>query len=103
MADGEADVPREAPYRIRAARKEDIPALVAWTSDGRVMPAEHGPRLAELLPHGHYVEIADARVLVQLDRPGAVATQIRDFIQEHPLEPATSGPRRHRRGGTASS
>jgi pimeloyl-ACP methyl ester carboxylesterase len=81
----------------------DIPALVAWTSDGRVMPAEHGPRLAELLPHGHYVEIADARVLVQLDRPGAVATLIRDFIHEHPLEPATSGPRRHRRGGTASS
>lgn len=65
----------------------DIPALVAWTADGRVMPAEHGPRLSELLPHGHYAEIADARVLVQLDQPGAVATLIRDFIRAHPLDP----------------
>ncbi len=63
----------------------DIPTLVAWTTDGRVMPAEHGPRLAELLPHGHYAEIPDGRVLVQLDQPGTVAGMIRTFISDHPL------------------
>src|SRR5690606_13065650 len=34
----------------------DLPVLVAWTTDDLVMPAEHGPRLAELVPHGHYAE-----------------------------------------------
>ncbi len=63
----------------------DIPTLVAWTTDGRVMPAEHGPRLAELLPHGHYAEIPGGRVLVQLDQPGPVAGMIRAFIADHPL------------------
>jgi pimeloyl-ACP methyl ester carboxylesterase len=63
----------------------DIPTLVAWTTDGRVMPAEHGPRLAELLPHGHYAEIPGGRVLVQLDQPDAVAGMIRAFIADHPL------------------
>ena len=68
----------------------DIPTLVAWTADGRVMPAEHGPRLAELLPHGHIAEIPDARVLVQLDQPGLVAGLIRDFIRDHPIETVRS-------------
>jgi pimeloyl-ACP methyl ester carboxylesterase len=66
----------------------DLPALVAWTSDGRVMPAAHGCRLSELLPHGHYAEIPDARVLVQLDQPAIVATLVRDFIRDHPLDQA---------------
>ena len=66
----------------------DVPALVAWTTDGRVMPAEHGCRLSELLPHGHYAEIPDARVLVQVDQPRLVATLVRDFIRSHPLDQA---------------
>ena len=66
----------------------DIPALVAWTTDGRVMPADHGARLAELLPHGHFAEIPDACVLVQLDQPGTVAAMIRRFIADHPLASA---------------
>jgi len=71
----------------------DIPTLVAWTTDGRVMPAEHGPRLAELLPHGHYAEIPGGRVLVQLDQPGPVADMIRAFIADHPLaHPPKPGP-----------
>ena len=64
----------------------DVPTLVAWTADGRMMPAEHGTRLAELLPHGHYAEIADARVLVQLDQPSTVARLIREFIRTHPVD-----------------
>lgn len=66
----------------------DVPTLVAWTTDGRMMPAEHGVRLAELVPHGHYAEIADAAVLVQLDQPATVARLVRDFIRSHPLDDA---------------
>ena len=67
----------------------DVPTLVAWTTDGRMMPAEHGPRLAELVPHGHYAEIGDARVLVQLDQPATVARLVREFIRGHPLDTLT--------------
>ena len=65
----------------------ELPVLVAWTTDDLVMPAEHGPRLAELVPHGHYSEIADSRTLVPLDQPAVLARLIRDFVREHPLVP----------------
>lgn len=66
----------------------DVPTLVAWITDGRMIPAEHGCRLAELVPHGHYAEIADAAVLVQIDQPEAVARLIRDFVAAHPVAAA---------------
>jgi pimeloyl-ACP methyl ester carboxylesterase len=69
----------------------DLPALVAWTTDDLMMPAEHGPRLAELLPHGHYAEVPDSRTLVQLDQPAILAGLIRDFIHDHPAEPRATG------------
>jgi len=61
-----------------------IPVLVAWGDHGKVMPVEHGRRLAELVPDGRYVEIPNARVLVQLDEPGHVADLIRSFLIERP-------------------
>jgi pimeloyl-ACP methyl ester carboxylesterase len=81
----------------------DVPTLVAWTTDGRMMPAEHGPRLAELMAHGHYAEIADATVLVQLDQPTVVARLIRRFVADHPLEAAggrAADPAPARAGGS---
>lgn len=63
----------------------EVPTLVAWTTDDLVMPADHGPRLSELLPHGHYTEIADSRTLVPLDQPGVLARLVREFVREHPL------------------
>ncbi|WP_235454201.1 alpha/beta fold hydrolase [Streptomyces olivochromogenes] len=55
------------------------PALVVWASGDRVMPPEHGRRLAELLPHGRLVEIADSYTLVPLDQPAKLAQLIREF------------------------
>jgi pimeloyl-ACP methyl ester carboxylesterase len=46
------------------------------------MPAEHGRRLAELLPHGRLVEIPDSYTLVPLDQPVALAQAIREFVRE---------------------
>ncbi|MFD8307901.1 alpha/beta fold hydrolase [Streptomyces sp. NPDC059690] len=55
------------------------PALVVWASGDRVMPPEHGRRLAELLPHGRLVEMADSYTLVPLDQPTELAQLIREF------------------------
>ncbi|MBF6182870.1 alpha/beta fold hydrolase [Nocardia otitidiscaviarum] len=55
-------------------------ALVLWSAAGRVMPREHGRRLADLLPRGRLVEIEDAYVLSMLDRPDAVAAAMTSFL-----------------------
>jgi pimeloyl-ACP methyl ester carboxylesterase len=58
------------------------PALVVWAAEDRVMPPEHGRRLAELLPNGRLVEIADSYTLIPLDQPRRLAQSIRKFIYE---------------------
>jgi pimeloyl-ACP methyl ester carboxylesterase len=55
----------------------DRPALVVWASEDRVMPPEHGRRLAELLPQGRLVEIPDSYTLIPLDQPARLAEAIR--------------------------
>ncbi|BBX70664.1 alpha/beta fold hydrolase [Mycolicibacterium psychrotolerans] len=57
----------------------DGPALVLW-SDNPVMPADHGHRLVELLPHGRLAMIDDAYVLVMLDQPERTAAAIGEFL-----------------------
>jgi pimeloyl-ACP methyl ester carboxylesterase len=59
----------------------DRPALVVWASEDRVMPLEHGRRLAEILPHGRLVEVADSYTLVPLDQPAELAGSIRSFAR----------------------
>jgi pimeloyl-ACP methyl ester carboxylesterase len=55
-------------------------ALVLWSPDNRVMPPEHGPRLAALLPAGQLVEIPGTFVLSMLDDPAAVAAEMGAFL-----------------------
>jgi pimeloyl-ACP methyl ester carboxylesterase len=55
------------------------PALVVWASGDRVMPPEHGRRLAGLLPQGRLAEVADSYTLIPLDQPARLAQLIRDF------------------------
>jgi pimeloyl-ACP methyl ester carboxylesterase len=59
----------------------DRPALVVWASEDRVMPPDHGRRLAQLLPQGRLVEIPDSYTLIPLDQPAKLARSIRDFTQ----------------------
>jgi pimeloyl-ACP methyl ester carboxylesterase len=56
------------------------PALVVWAAEDRVMPPEHGRRLADLLPDSRLVEVADSYTLVPLDQPACLAGAIRDFV-----------------------
>jgi pimeloyl-ACP methyl ester carboxylesterase len=58
------------------------PALVVWASEDRVMPPEHGRRLAALLPQGQLVEINDSYTLIPLDQPARLAQVIRKFTSE---------------------
>jgi pimeloyl-ACP methyl ester carboxylesterase len=58
------------------------PALVVWASQDRVMPPEHGRRLAELLPQGRLVEIPDSYTLIPLDQPAQLAEAIQQFTHE---------------------
>jgi pimeloyl-ACP methyl ester carboxylesterase len=55
------------------------PALVLW-SRNPVMPAEHGDRLAALLPEGQLRHVDDAYVLVMLDQPERTAREIGAFL-----------------------
>jgi pimeloyl-ACP methyl ester carboxylesterase len=80
----------EASRALAGFRK---PALVVWAAGDRVMPPEHGRRLAQLLPEGEYVEVEDSYTLIPLDRPTQLAHLIREFVRvpAADLERAASG------------
>ena len=59
----------------------DRPALVVWASGDRVMPLEHGRRLAGLLPQGRLVEVDDSYTLIPLDQPAQFARIVREFAR----------------------
>ncbi len=59
----------------------DRPTLVLWASEDKVMPPEHGRRLAEIIPQARYAEIDDAYVLLPLDQPERVADHLTAFAQ----------------------
>jgi pimeloyl-ACP methyl ester carboxylesterase len=60
----------------------DRPVLIAWASEDRLMPPEHGRRLAELFPNSQLVEIADSYTLIPEDQPALLAAHLRRFIAE---------------------
>ncbi|MFF0505246.1 alpha/beta fold hydrolase [Streptomyces fimicarius] len=63
-------------------RTFDRPALVIWATEDRVMPVEHGRRLAEILPRGRLAEVADSYTLLPRDRPDALVEHIGAFLAE---------------------
>ena len=65
-----------------ALRCFDRPVLVVWASEDRLMPPEHGRRLAELCPQGRLVEIADSYTLIPEDQPAKLTQHIREFLTE---------------------
>ncbi|WP_369216960.1 alpha/beta fold hydrolase [Streptomyces flavofungini] len=61
-------------------RTFDRPALVVWAAEDKVMPPEHGRKLAGLLPRGRLVEIPDSYTLIPEDQPARLAELIRSFL-----------------------
>ncbi|WP_026911535.1 alpha/beta fold hydrolase [Patulibacter minatonensis] len=58
------------------------PVLVLWAPENKMMPREHGPRLAELFPDGRLVEVDDSYTLMPEDRPDAVIEHVGAFLAE---------------------
>ena len=73
----------EAAERLRSFER---PALVAWAAEDRVVPREHGRRLAEILPQGRLIEIADSYTLIPEDQPVELAQAIRSFVRDTPYD-----------------
>jgi pimeloyl-ACP methyl ester carboxylesterase len=77
-------------------RSFERPALVVWAGEDRLMPIEHGRRLAELLPQGRLVEIADSYTLISEDQPAKLTAHLREFLTEtQPQEQAKPVHRHH--------
>ncbi|MFB9235623.1 alpha/beta fold hydrolase [Plantactinospora siamensis] len=67
---------------LRAAERLsrfDRPALVVWSPEDRIMPPEHGERLAARLPRARLVRIPDSYTLIPEDQPARCAQAIRAF------------------------
>jgi pimeloyl-ACP methyl ester carboxylesterase len=58
------------------------PALIAWSREDRVFPAEHGESLARELPNARLEWIDGARTLSMEDQPERVAELIAGFVRE---------------------
>lgn len=58
----------------------DRPALVVWAPEDQMMPREHGPQLAALLPGGRLVEIEDSYTVIPEDQPHRLAQVLREFV-----------------------
>ena len=74
--------PADARFLLEAAERLpgfNQPVLVVWASEDRVMPPEHGQRLAKLLPQGRLAEVEDSYTLIPLDQPARLAQLIREF------------------------
>lgn len=56
------------------------PVLIVWDSEGKMMPTEHGRRLAAAFPNSRLVEVEDSYTLIPIDRPDAMATALREFV-----------------------
>jgi len=60
----------------------DRPVLVVWAAGDRVMPPEHGRRLASLFPDACLLEIPGSYTLIPLDQPAQLAAAIGEFTGE---------------------
>lgn len=67
------------------------PVLVVWDSEGKMMPTEHGPRLAAAFPNSTLVELDDCYTLIPIDRPNALAAAIRDAFPTSGVGKASGG------------
>jgi pimeloyl-ACP methyl ester carboxylesterase len=73
-------------------RSFDRRVLVAWASEDKVMPPEHGRRLAELFPDARLIEIPDSYTLIPEDQPVVLAHAIKEFVDSTPIASPPPGP-----------
>jgi pimeloyl-ACP methyl ester carboxylesterase len=71
---------RELVAIAEALKRFERPALVAWAGDDRMMPKDHGARLAELLPQGRLEVVEDSYTLITEDQPATLVKHIRELM-----------------------
>jgi pimeloyl-ACP methyl ester carboxylesterase len=82
---------RELAQLTSDLRGFDRPVLVVWASQDRLMPREHGARLAGLFRRGRLVEIEDSCTLVPVDQPDLLAAELLRFVSEDVRSPGSPG------------
>jgi pimeloyl-ACP methyl ester carboxylesterase len=58
--------------------------VVLWGENDKIIPREHGRRLADLLPQGTFDLIADSRTFIPEDQPERLVAAIEQFLAAHP-------------------
>lgn len=71
---------REMAAATAALGRFERPVLVVWDSEGKMMPNDHGRKLAEDFPNARLVEIEDSYTLIPIDQPDLLAAAIREFL-----------------------
>lgn len=87
------DVRRDvARYSVSAPPKKELldlaaksgqfagPVLIVWATEDRMMPRDHGRRLADLFPDARLVEIDDSYTLLAEDQPEKLTAAITEFL-----------------------
>jgi len=72
--------PSELVALTEGLRSFERPVLVVWATEDKLMPRDHGPRLAELFPRGRLVEVDDSYTLVPVDQPELLASELARFV-----------------------
>jgi pimeloyl-ACP methyl ester carboxylesterase len=60
----------------------DRPVLIVWATEDRMMPLEHGRRLAKVFPDARLVEIEDSYTFLPEDQPDQLTRAIRAFLDQ---------------------
>jgi pimeloyl-ACP methyl ester carboxylesterase len=80
-------------YTLAAAERLhefEKPVLIAWATEDKFFPFEHGERLAATFPNARFERIEDSRTFVSEDQPERTAELIAQFAHEPRPEAARS-------------
>jgi pimeloyl-ACP methyl ester carboxylesterase len=78
------------PKLERRLRRIVAPTLVAWASDDRLIPIEHGHRYAGLIPNARFALVEDCGHAMYFERPAEFADIISAFLTKD-TEPSGAG------------
>jgi pimeloyl-ACP methyl ester carboxylesterase len=80
-------------YTLAAAERLhefDKPVLIAWATEDKFFPFEHGERLAKIFPNARFERVEDSRTFMPEDQPERTAQLIAEFAREPRPEAARS-------------
>jgi pimeloyl-ACP methyl ester carboxylesterase len=70
------------PHLVKWLHRIDVPALIAWGAEDRLLPPAYGAAWQQAIPGARLVTVAGAGHLPHVERPGETAAAIVDFIAQ---------------------